>query len=100
MKIYDRSLTGATENTGRSQETQAVGSAGRQSGAGRSSEATDRVEFSSSLGSLSQALSSFGASRGSRVDTLADLYRSGNYSPSSLDTSRGMISDALSGGAD
>jgi hypothetical protein len=100
MKIYDRSLTGAAGNTERSQETQGAGSAGRQSGAGRSSQSTDRVEFSSSLGSLSQAMASFGSNRASRVDALAALYRSGSFNPSSLDTSRALVSDALAGGAD
>jgi hypothetical protein len=53
------------------------------------------VEFSSTLGRLSQALAVSGSERASRVQALAAQYQSGNYQPNSLATSRSIISEAL-----
>ncbi len=97
MKVYDVNLTGTSAaESGRAQESQKAGLA-RSSRAGGSGAAGngDRVEFSSTLGRLSQALAADGAERASRVEALASQYQSGQYRPDSAATGRGMIAEAL-----
>ena len=100
MRINDLNLTGATAaQSGAMQETKAVTREGSSSsGASRSGGSGDRVEFSSTLTSVSKALSSFGADRSEKVQALAAQYQSGNYHPDSLATAKGMVSEALSAG--
>ena len=102
MRIYDRDLSGvASAESGRSQEAQRAereqnpGKAGGTSAAGQA----DRVEFSSSLASVSRALSSNSQGRSEKVSALAAQFQAGSYQPNSLATSQSMVSDALSGGA-
>jgi hypothetical protein len=100
MRIYDVNLTGpsATES-GRAQETQRSDRAGgAKTGGAVANGNSDRVEFSSTLGRLSQALSADGSARASQVQSLAAQYESGNYRPNSAATSKGMVDDALSAG--
>ena len=99
MRIYDQSLTGATGETGRAAESQRLD---RQTGVRSGSTApgnSDRVELSNTLNSLSRALTSYGSDRAKRVQELAGQYQSGQYRPNSQATSRGMIAEALAGGA-
>ena len=95
MRIDDRNTVGpAATETGRTPETSKTDrAAGGGSGAGDSG--GDRVEFSSSLGRLSQAISADSAQRASRVQTLAAVYQSGRYHADSQATSQGLISEAL-----
>ncbi|HUP03101.1 MAG TPA: hypothetical protein VMU19_03880 [Bryobacteraceae bacterium] len=79
------------------QELQKSGRAG--SASLLSAQNGDRVEFSSGLGQLASAISTYGAARAAQVQQLAALYQAGGYRPDSLATSRAMIADAL-GGAD
>jgi len=99
MKIYDLNLTGGASSaeTARAQEAQKLTQAGnsRAGGAGGSD---DRVEFSSTLGSLSKALSAYGSDRASRVAALAAQYQSGTYRADAAATSRGIVSEALAAG--
>ena len=100
MKIYDSNLSGAgASGAQRTQETQQT----ERSGTGRKTEAGgdagDRVEFSGTMGRLSQVLSSFQTGRSARVQELAAQYQSGSYRADSKAISSAMISDALSGGA-
>jgi hypothetical protein len=75
MTINDRNPTGATpDKTG------------------------DRVEPSSTLGTLSRAISALESERANRVQTHAVQYRSGSYHPDSVATARGMVSEALLAG--
>ena len=100
MRIYDVNLTGSSAaESGRAQETQRSDRAGatRTAGAGGSG-SSDRVEFSSTLGRLSEAMSADGSARASRVQALAAQYQSGSYRPDSLATSKGMVSEALASG--
>ncbi len=60
-------------------------------------QARTAVDFSSTLGTLSRAMTSFDTSRSSRVEALAAQYQSGNYTPDSMAVSRGLISEALGG---
>jgi anti-sigma28 factor (negative regulator of flagellin synthesis) len=96
MRIYDLNLTGTSAaETGRTQETQRpdlADSAKAGRGADRSS---DRVELSSTLGSLSRAIAAHQSDRAPRVQALAAQYQSGNYHPNSQATSRAMVTDAL-----
>ena len=96
MRITNQNLTGAsTTGTSNSQEIQKSGNSSSSSataGAGG-----DTVELSSTLGSLSRAMQSFGSSRTSVVQSLAAQFQSGTYQVDSAAISRGMISEALSG---
>jgi flagellar biosynthesis anti-sigma factor FlgM len=99
MRIYDRDLTGtASAESGRSQETQRTDrdatTASSQSGT-----ASDRVELSSGLATVSRALAAYGSDRANKVQQLTAQFQSGSYSPNSLAVSQGMVAHALSGGA-
>lgn len=95
MRVQDSNNMGpAAPEASRAQESQKVDRAGvARSGASDSS--GDRVEFSSSLGRLAQALSTDSAQRASRVQTLAAAYQAGRYHADSQATSQGMITEAL-----
>lgn len=95
MRVNDRNTMGpAASEAGRAQETQKLDRTGlASSGAGDSS--GDRVEFSSSLGRLAQAISTDSAQRASRVQTLTAAYQTGKYHPDSQATSQGMIAEAV-----
>jgi len=96
MRITNQNLTGAsTAGASNSQEVQKSGNSSASSattGAGG-----DTVELSSTMGSLSRALQSFGSSRASLVQSLAAQYQSGTYQVDSAAISRGIVSEALSG---
>jgi len=99
MKVYDRNLSGASAaEAGRTQEAQQPNRSEQARAGSSRTGSEDRVELSGTLTRLSQALSAFGTSRASRVQALAAQYQSGNYSPDSLATSQGMVSEALSAG--
>jgi hypothetical protein len=100
MRIYDVNLTGTSAaESGRAQETQQSGRAGGARTGGTGANGTgDRVEFSSTLGRLAQAMSADGSARANRVQALAFEYQSGTYRPDSAATSRGMVAEALSDG--
>ena len=96
MKIYDLNLTGgaAAAGTGRTQESQRSSqAAGSQTGA--TAGAGDRVEFSSTLGRLSMALSAHDSARANRIQALAQQYQSGTHRPDAAATARGMVSEAM-----
>jgi anti-sigma28 factor (negative regulator of flagellin synthesis) len=100
MRVYDLNLTGsAAAETGRAQETQrAEKGAGTGSSAKSASAFGDRVELSSTLGRLSQAISADGQERAARVQALAAQYQAGNYNTDSMATARGMVAEALATG--
>jgi anti-sigma28 factor (negative regulator of flagellin synthesis) len=100
MRIDDRNLTSVPVESGRTQEAQRANREdGLRSGSGTpSGGGGDQVELSSTLGSLSRALTAYGSSRQSQVSALRAQYQSGNYRPDSLATSRGMVSEALAAG--
>jgi anti-sigma28 factor (negative regulator of flagellin synthesis) len=98
MRIYDTNLTGASAaEAGRTQDIQKTDRTGSgQASAGLG--ASDRVELSSGLGRLSQALASFQESRAGRVAVLAAQFQSGNYRPDPAAIGRAMISETLDAG--
>jgi hypothetical protein len=100
MRVDDRNLTSVpAAESGRAQETQRPGREDNlRSGSGTAGGGGDQVELSSTLGSLSKAMSAYGSDRGSRVAELTAQYSSGSYQPNSLATSRGVISEALAAG--
>jgi hypothetical protein len=99
MRICDQNLTGATgAEAARAQETQRSGQTGAPASS-RNAPYGDRVEFSSTLGSLARAISTDSSGRANRVQALASVYQSGSYKADSAGTSRAMVSDALSAGA-
>ena len=98
MRVNDGNTLGrSTAETGRTPETQKVerGESTRTNAAGGTGGA-DRVELSSTLGRLSQAISIYADQRASRVEALAAEYQSGRYVPDAAATSRGLIAEALS----
>ena len=97
MRIQDRSSLGpTTPQTGRAGETQKSGrDNGARTGATGSADG-DRVELSSTLGRLSEAISAHGVQRANRVQALATDYQTGRFQPNSQGTSRAMIGEALS----
>ena len=100
MRIYDRDLTGAAAaEPGRSQETQRPDREATVAPTGSSSGSGDRVELSSGLASVSRALASYQSDRSAKVESLTVQFQSGNYNPSSLAISQGMVAEALTGGA-
>jgi hypothetical protein len=98
MRIYDRNLTGAAgTETGRAQEThRSEGGSGGSRGAA-AGQGGDRVEFSQTLGRLSQALAHNDSAHAARLQALTASYQSGNYHPDSSAVSRAMVADALGG---
>jgi anti-sigma28 factor (negative regulator of flagellin synthesis) len=100
MRIYDVNLTGpSAAESGRAHEAQRPEGAGTARAGRTGAQGTgDRVELSSTLGRLSQAMSSYGSARDSRIQALAAQYQSGNYRPDSTATSKGMVAEALAVG--
>lgn len=100
MRIYDRDLTGtASTESGRSQETQRAERDATATSAQSGSSASDRVELSSGLASVTRALAAYGSDRSGKVQQLTAQFQSGSYSPNSLAISQGMVAHALSSGA-
>ena len=96
MRIQDRTTLGpSAAETGRAGETQKTG----QNTAGKTpltgSADGDRVELSSALGRLSQAISSYASQRAERIQALAGDYQAGRFRPNSLATSRALVGEAL-----
>ena len=98
MRVNDRNTMGpAASETGRLQDTQKPDRAGT-SRTGAADSGGDRVEFSSSLGQLAQAIATDSATRAGRVQALAASYQAGQYRPDSQATSQGMIAEAIAAG--
>ena len=96
MRIQDRSSLGAAETqSNRSAEAQKNGRENTGSSGAVSSAEGDRVELSSTLGQLAQAIAAHSTERSNRVQRLAGDYQSGRYQPNAEATSRAMVTDAL-----
>jgi flagellar biosynthesis anti-sigma factor FlgM len=100
MRVYDRDLTGAAAESGRSQETRKAGRGATTTSSQSGGASGDTVELSSGLARLSQVLASHGAQRAGRVQQLTAQFQAGSYQPDSLAISRGMVAEALNGGAE
>ena len=99
MRIDDRNLAGtAPAETARSQETQLHERESRPDPAPRGANG-DRVELSGLAGNVSRALAASSTGREAKVAALAADFSAGRYTPDSHATSRGMIHEALAGGA-
>jgi anti-sigma28 factor (negative regulator of flagellin synthesis) len=95
MRVNDQNVTGASAGgAGRTQEAQrSERSAGAR--AGTPASGGDRVELSSTLSSLSRALSESRGGRAAKVQALAAQYQSGQYQSDSTATSRAIIGEAV-----
>lgn len=96
MRIQDRTSLGTSAaQSGRTPETQKSGhdNAGKTSGTGSTD--GDRVELSSTLGRLSQAIGTYADHRAERVQALASQYQAGRFRPDSQATSRALVAEAL-----
>ena len=100
MKVYDRNLAGAAAaGSNRTEDTRKAGTASSSGTSSSRSTSGDQVQFSGTLGRLSQALSAQGSERAAKVAALSAAYRSGNYQPNAAGTAKGLVSEALSAGA-
>ena len=100
MRIYDQGLAAGTQasqtaSTPESQRVERDSQSGTGNAASGATAGTDSVEFSSTLGRLSNALAAQGSAHSSRVEYLTAQYQSGNYRVNSYQTSRSMVSEAL-----
>ncbi len=96
MKVTNHDLAGiGAAGAGGAQETQKSSGSGAKSGGAAGSGGGDRVDFSSTLGSLSRAMTSLSSDRGAKVQALAAQYQAGTYSTDSGAISRGLVSEAL-----
>jgi hypothetical protein len=94
MKVTSQDLSGlGAAGASGVQETQNQGGSGK--GAGCGGGGSDRVDFSSTLGSLSRAMNSEGSTRQARMQAITAQYQSGAYSADSAAISRGLISEAF-----
>lgn len=96
MRIQDpTSLAPSPAQSGRTAETQRTGhdTSSRTSVSGSAD--GDRVELSSTLGRLAQAIGTYATKRAERVQALAGQYQAGRFRPNSETTSRAMVGDAL-----
>jgi len=101
MKVVDRNLNGGSPvESGRTQETQRTGAANSRTSSSAQANSGDQVEFSSTLGSLARAMSNFNASRASKVQALAAQYQNGTYRANSQATSKAMVANAITAGAE
>ena len=101
MRIYDVNLTGsAATESARAQETQRSDRSGSsKTGIGGAGGPGDRVEFSGTLGRLSQAIAADSSTRANRVQALATQHQSGKYRPDSVATSKSIVAEALATGS-
>ena len=81
--------------SGRTAETQRTGQDTSSKTPVSSSADGDRVELSSTLGRLAQAIGTYATTRTERVQALAGEYQAGRFHPNSETTSRAMIAEAL-----
>lgn len=96
MRIQDRTSLGPSPApTGRAAETQKTGQDSTSKTALTGSADGDRVELSSALGRLAQALGTYASKRAERVQALAGEYQAGRFRPNSETTSRAIIAEAL-----
>jgi anti-sigma28 factor (negative regulator of flagellin synthesis) len=94
MKVTSQDLSGlGAAGASGAQEAQKTGGGGKSAGSGGGG--SDRVDFSSTLGSLSRAMSSDGSTRQAKIQALTARYQSGSYSADSGAISRGLISEAF-----
>ena len=101
MRVDDRNLTGVpTTESGRTQDTGRINREDdvRPASGSEVGNTGDQVELSSTLGSLSRAISADDAGRQGKVEALAAQYRSGIYQPDAHAASKGLISEALAAG--
>jgi len=62
--------------------------------------AADQVAISSLSGNISASTAALDSQHAARVSQLAALYAKGAYEPSALETSRALVSEALTGGVE
>jgi len=98
MKVYDVNLTAPRRANpgGHKKLRRRIG--GSSSSAAASPTSSDRVELSGTLARIARAVSSYSADRSDKVAALTEQFQSGNFHPDSVQTSQGMIADALSAG--
>jgi anti-sigma28 factor (negative regulator of flagellin synthesis) len=99
MRVNDQNAVGsAASDIGRTQDVQTSDRTGAAQSSNPYSNG-DRVEFSSTLGSLSQAISAESSQRSSRVQAIAAAYQNGTYSADPMTISKAMVADAATAGS-
>jgi anti-sigma28 factor (negative regulator of flagellin synthesis) len=94
MKVTSQDLSGlGAAGASGVQDVQKQGGSGTSAGCGGGG--SDRVDFSSALGSLSRAMSSEGSTRQAQIQAITAQYQSGSYTADSAAIGRGLISEAF-----
>ncbi len=98
MRIYDRNLTGAAGSEAeRTRETQRLEGTGGGSRSSAARQDLDRVEFSQTLGRLSQALAHDQNGHAAKIQALAASFQNGTYKVDSASISKAIITEAMGG---
>lgn len=96
MRIQDPTYLGPSPaESGRTAETQRTGHDTSNQTPVAGSADGDRVELSSTLGRLAQAIGTYATNRAERVQALAGQYQAGRFRPNSETTSRAIVADAV-----
>ena len=99
MRIQDRTSLGpAASQAGRPGETQKTGNENAGKTRATGSADGDRVELSSALGRLAQAISTHTSQHADRVQALSTDYQNGRFRPNAQATSHAMVAEALAHG--
>lgn len=94
MKVTSQDLSGlGAAGASSAQEVQKGGGGSKSAGSG--SGGSDRIDFSSTLGSLSRAMTSEGSTRQAKIQAITAQYQSGAYTADSAAIGRGLISEAF-----
>jgi hypothetical protein len=97
MKIQNRTTSGPSgAQSGGPGEIQKAGQSSSGTASASGPAEGDRIELSSMLGRLSEAISTYANSRAERVQALMNEYEAGRFQPNSQATSRALITAALS----
>jgi len=101
MRVYDLNITGTQTGATGAERTQEARQTDRTGASHATRTSTggdgDRVEFSGTLGRLSNALSTDDSGRTAKVQQLAAQYQAGAYQPNAAGTARGLVSEAMVG---
>jgi hypothetical protein len=97
MRIHSEGIAAAAASPAAQAESPAKTGSSAQTGSGPNSVA-DRVDISSLSGNVAASVAALASQQAARVSQLAALYAKGEYSGDSLQLSRALVSQAISGG--
>lgn len=98
MRIQNDGIAAAAASSAAAAENAAKTGSSTKAGSAADS-ATDHVDISSLSGNVAASVAALASQQAARVGELAALYARGGYSADSTETSRAMVSQAISGGS-